>query len=151
MEPCSTPSGHTAELPSPVLLWLTKCSPQVVNHTTRFRLWFNSSHTSGEIPESFPPSQCLSRSERNRSCLQVHTWGNLSYFCHVLCLNLIYNKQLEPPSTCSGFMPLMKICVKFASWWAKNYQAQTSSNPIKIQRYLLWIHNDHCNRASENL
>ena len=31
VQPGSTPSGHTAELPSPVLLWLTQCLPQVVN------------------------------------------------------------------------------------------------------------------------
>jgi len=35
VEPGSTPSGHTDELPSPVLLWLTRCLPQVVNQ--RFR------------------------------------------------------------------------------------------------------------------
>jgi len=31
VQPGSTPSGRTAELPSPVLLQLTQCSPQVVN------------------------------------------------------------------------------------------------------------------------
>ena len=35
VEPGSTPSGHTGELPSPVLLRLTQCLPQVVNQ--RFR------------------------------------------------------------------------------------------------------------------
>jgi len=35
VQPGSTPSGHTAELPSPVLLWLTQCSPQVINHKFR--------------------------------------------------------------------------------------------------------------------
>jgi len=31
VEPGSTPSGHTGELPSPVLPWLTQCLPQVIN------------------------------------------------------------------------------------------------------------------------
>ena len=31
VQPGSTPSGHTAELPSPVLPGLTQCSPQVIN------------------------------------------------------------------------------------------------------------------------
>ena len=44
VQPGSTPSGHTAELPSPVLPRLTQCLPQVINQ--RFRPWFNSSHTS---------------------------------------------------------------------------------------------------------
>ena len=47
VQPGSTPSGHTAELPSPVLPWLTQCLPQVINQW--FRLWFNSSHTPHNI------------------------------------------------------------------------------------------------------
>jgi len=35
VQPGSTPSGHTAELPSPVLLQLTQCLPQVVNQRLR--------------------------------------------------------------------------------------------------------------------
>jgi len=36
VQPGSTLSSHTAELPSPVLPGLTQCSPQVINQ--RFRL-----------------------------------------------------------------------------------------------------------------
>ena len=43
VEPGSTPSGHTGELPSPVLPQLSQCLPQVINQ--RFRPWFNRSHT----------------------------------------------------------------------------------------------------------
>ena len=43
VEPGSTPSGHTAELPAPVLPWLTQSLSQVI--TQRFRLCLNSSHT----------------------------------------------------------------------------------------------------------
>ena len=43
VEPGSTPSSYTGDLPSLVLLWLTRCLPQVVNQ--RFRPRFNSSHT----------------------------------------------------------------------------------------------------------
>jgi len=43
VEPGSIPSSHTGELPSPVLLRLTRCLTQVVNQ--RFRPKFNSSHT----------------------------------------------------------------------------------------------------------
>jgi len=35
VEPGSTPSGHTGELPSPVLPWLTQCLPQLVNRRLR--------------------------------------------------------------------------------------------------------------------
>ena len=42
MEPGSTPSGHTGELPSPVLPWLTQSLPQVINQW--FRLSLSSSH-----------------------------------------------------------------------------------------------------------
>ena len=35
VEPGSTPSGHTGELPSPVLPWLTQCLPQVINQWFR--------------------------------------------------------------------------------------------------------------------
>ena len=35
VEPGSTPSGHTGELPSPVLPWLTQCLPQLVNQRLR--------------------------------------------------------------------------------------------------------------------
>ena len=35
VEPGSTPSSHTGELPSPVLPWLTQCLPQV--NSQRFR------------------------------------------------------------------------------------------------------------------
>ena len=35
VQPGSTPSGHTGKLPSPVLLQLTQCSPQLINQ--RFR------------------------------------------------------------------------------------------------------------------
>ena len=44
VQPGSTPSGHTAELPSPVLPGLTQSFPQVINQW--FRPWLNSSHTS---------------------------------------------------------------------------------------------------------
>jgi len=43
VEPGSTPSGHTGELPSPVLTGLTRSFHQVL--TQRFRPCFNSSHT----------------------------------------------------------------------------------------------------------
>ena len=43
VQPGSTPSGHTAELPSPVLPGLTGSFPQVLNQW--FRLWLNSYHT----------------------------------------------------------------------------------------------------------
>ena len=43
VQPGSTPSGHTAELPSPVLPWLTEFFPQVINQW--FRPWLNSFHT----------------------------------------------------------------------------------------------------------
>ena len=46
VQPGSTPSGHTAELPSPVLPRLTQCSPQVIYQW--FRPSFNSSHTCSE-------------------------------------------------------------------------------------------------------
>jgi len=36
VQPGSSPSGHAAELPSPVLPWLTQCLPQVISQ--RFRL-----------------------------------------------------------------------------------------------------------------
>jgi len=39
----STPSGHTAELASPVFPWLSQCLLQVINQW--LRPWFNSSHT----------------------------------------------------------------------------------------------------------
>jgi len=35
VQPGSTPSSHTAELPSPVLPRLTRCLPQVVNQRLR--------------------------------------------------------------------------------------------------------------------
>ena len=36
VQPSSTPFGHTGELPSAVLLWLTQCFPQVINQ------WFQA-------------------------------------------------------------------------------------------------------------
>ena len=47
VQPGSTPSGHTAELPSPVLPGLTRSFPQVLNQW--FRPWLNSSHTISSI------------------------------------------------------------------------------------------------------
>jgi len=35
VQPGSPPSGHTAELPSPVLAWLTQCLPQVISQWFR--------------------------------------------------------------------------------------------------------------------
>jgi len=35
VQPGSTPSRHTGELPSPVLPWLTQCLPQVINQWCR--------------------------------------------------------------------------------------------------------------------
>jgi len=35
VEPGSTPSDHTGELPSPVLPWLNQCLPQVINQSFR--------------------------------------------------------------------------------------------------------------------
>jgi len=35
VQPGSTPSDHTAELPSPVLPGLTQCPPQVINQSSR--------------------------------------------------------------------------------------------------------------------
>ena len=43
MEPGSTPSVHTGELPSPVFPGLTRSFPQVLYQW--FRPWFNSSHS----------------------------------------------------------------------------------------------------------
>jgi len=45
VQPGSTPSCHTAELPSPVLPGLTGSFPQVLNQW--FRPWLSSYHTSG--------------------------------------------------------------------------------------------------------
>jgi len=47
LHPDSTPPDHSAGLPSPVLLWLTQCLPQVVNQ--RFRPRFNSPQTPAKI------------------------------------------------------------------------------------------------------
>jgi len=43
VQPGSTAPGHTAELPSPVLLWPTGSFPLVLNQW--FRPWLNSYHT----------------------------------------------------------------------------------------------------------
>ena len=54
--PRSNPSGHTGELPSPVLPGLSQSFPQVLNQW--FRPWLNSSHTmASDIFEAFYP--CL--------------------------------------------------------------------------------------------
>ena len=48
VQPGSSPSYHTAELPSPVLSGLTGSFPQVFNQW--FRLWLNNSHTPSLTP-----------------------------------------------------------------------------------------------------
>ena len=74
VQPGSTPSGHTAELPSPVLPGLTRSFPQVLNQC--FRQWLNSSLTACL---HFSPSTTAPLSKQNfitpryKSFLQLFT------------------------------------------------------------------------------
>jgi len=68
VQPGSTPSGHTAELPSPVLPGLTGSFPQVLHQW--FRLGLNSYHTViVTTRDFFFPAACLTTHEH---ILQLH-------------------------------------------------------------------------------